>query len=93
MENLRFYKGDTVRVKYFSNDDPEPEFGWCHPEMDKWSGQEFIISDIIGYRVYFENMSIEMNRWSWGLDMIEHVKCREPSVQETALWQDIIEKG
>ena len=70
-----FKPGDLVRIRYR---DEMPLFSKYTfvSEMEKWSGQEFVVSAVYEGRVMFNGMSPQMNRWLWCTEMIELVEPR-----------------
>lgn len=84
MDSEEFKPGDLVRVRYH-NEVPlfsKYSFVW---EMEKWSGQEFVIHSVLNGRVIFENMSMQMKEWLWCTEMIELV-CSFATIEEQEIY-------
>lgn len=78
MKDERYYNyhiGDLVTIRHGKDIPYGCLFGW-NTNMEKWSGNNFIISKIEqmhffnASEILFEGMSKEMQRWRWSTDMI-----------------------
>ena len=89
----KYSVGDMVRIRDADimeqlNDDGNVLAGW-NSLMEEWCGCVFVISDVFndmyGYPKYkFQNMSDEMDEWTWTEDMFDLVE-EDPKLEEEFL--------